>query len=107
MTRLLVACLALGLSTVPASAEYTVKGSVDCLDIIKEDANEHYREYNKWWLLGYISARNYAIELLGADGVAGTDVENDEIYALALSYCEANKEKNWDDAAIHVYDILD
>ena len=107
MTRLVAACLILGASVLPASAEYTVKGSVDCLDIIKEDANEHYREYNKWWLLGYISARNYAIELLGADGVAGKNVENEEIYALALSFCQANQEKSWDDAAIHVYDILE
>ena len=75
--------------------------------VLGGDANDHYREYNKWWLLGYISARNYAIELLGTDGVAGKNVENEEIYALALSFCQANQEKNWDDAAIHVYDILE
>ena len=94
------------MTALPVQAEYTVKGSVDCADIIKEDADTHYREYNRWWLLGYISARNYSVELLGGEGAVGQNVESDEIYAMGLSFCQANPEQNWDDAAIHVYDLL-
>ena len=106
MTRLFGAA-ALALVAVPAQAEYTVKGAVDCPKIVTEDANEHYRQYNKWWLLGYITARNYAVDLLGTDGVVGKNVEADEIYAMGLSFCQANPEKSWDDAAIHVYELLE
>ncbi|MFK7944966.1 MAG: hypothetical protein AB8B85_18935 [Paracoccaceae bacterium] len=95
------------LFVVPAHAEYTVKGSVNCPDVVNEDSNEHYREYNRWWLLGYLSARNYAVDLLGADGLVGKNVEADEIYAMGLSFCEANADKTWDDAAIHVYELLE
>ncbi len=86
----------------PAAADYTVKGSVECPDIVKEDANEHYREYNKWWLLGYFTARNYV-----ADQKVGKGIDSDEIYSMALSYCKLNRRNDWDDAAIHVYDVLD
>lgn len=85
----------------PASAEYTVKGSVECPDIITEDGNENYREFNKWWLLGYFTGRNYA-----ADAEVGKGVDADQIYSMALNYCKSNATSDWDDAAIHIYDLL-
>lgn len=94
--------VALGLGMVPAQAEYTVKGSVECPDIVKENENENYREFNKWWLLGYFTARNYV-----ADQEVGKGIENDSIYAMALDFCKGNAGSDWDDAAIHVYDLLD
>lgn len=90
-----------------AQAEYTVKGSVECPDIIKEDGNENYREYNKWWLLGYITARNYMADQNTGAGEVAKGIEADNIYQMALSFCQANPESDWDDAAIHIYDLLD
>ena len=107
MKKILVAGLVLGLSAFPAMAEYTVKGSVECPDIVKEDANENYREYNKWWLLGYFTARNFMVDKETGSGQAGKGVENDNIYAMALDFCRSNPASDWDDAAIHVYDLLD
>ena len=70
----------------PASAEYTVKGSVECPDIVKEDGNEHYREYNKWWLLGYFTARNYAanqeVGQLGEVEIAGRETDFPGLHRL-------------------------
>ena len=102
MKRLVVAGMMTAAFAIPAAADYTVKGSVECPDIVKEDANEHYREYNKWWLLGYFTARNYV-----ADQEVGKGIENDNIYDMALNYCKQNAGNDWDDAAIHVYDLLD
>jgi len=102
MKRILLSSVIAVAFAMPAAAEYTVKGSVECPDIIKEDANEHYREYNKWWLLGYFTARNYV-----ADQKVGSGIDNDNIYAMALDFCRNNGGNDWDDAAIHVYDILD
>ena len=62
MKTIMFASIALCIGLTAANAEYTVKGSVECPDIIKEDANENYREYNKWWLLGYFTARNYVAD---------------------------------------------
>lgn len=88
--------------TVAATANaYTVKGSVECPDIMREDRDEHYREYNKWWLLGYITARNY-----DDDAQVGAGVEDDDIYRMALSYCSKNSADDWDDAAIYIYNRL-
>ncbi|MEM1161107.1 MAG: hypothetical protein AAGJ28_09245 [Pseudomonadota bacterium] len=102
MKRLIVSAAVLAAFAMPASAEYTVKGSVECPDIVKEDGNENYREYNKWWLLGYFTARNYT-----ADQTVGKGIENDNIYSMALAFCKDNPGNDWDDAAIHVYDLLD
>ena len=102
MKRILIASIAAAAFAMPAAADYTVKGSVECPDIVKEDANEHYREYNKWWLLGYFTARNYV-----SDTDTGKGIDNDSIYSMALSYCQSNPGNDWDDAAIHVYDLLD
>ncbi len=90
----------------PASAEYTVKGSVECPDIVKEDANENYREYNKWWLLGYLTARNYAADLIGPDANVAKGIESDELYARALAFCRENPDSDWDDAAVDLFDRL-
>ncbi len=87
----------------PAAADYTVKGSVECPDIVKEDANEHYREYNKWWLLGYITARNYEADRSGGFGEVARGVDSDVIYQQALDFCRANPGNDWDDAAINMY----
>jgi len=53
-------------------------------------------------LLGYFTARNYV-----ADQEVGKGIENDSIYAMALDFCKGNAGSDWDDAAIHVYDLLD
>ena len=102
MKRSFVLAACVGLIGAPAMADYTVKGSFDCQAAMREDANEHYRQYNKWWLLGYFTARNYT-----AQKSAGNGIEDDTIYQMALTYCQANPGNDWDDAAIHVYDLLD
>lgn len=94
------------LSAHTVQAEYTVKGSVQCPDIVTEDADANFRQYNKWWLLGYISGRNHAISLVGSDGVAGKNIDSDQIYGMALSFCEANPDKTWADAGANVYQRL-
>lgn len=86
----------------PAHAQYTVKGSVECPDILKEDKHDQYREYNKWWLLGYFTARNYSDQLN-----IGHNIEDDSIYEMALTFCRNNAGGDWDDAAIYVYELLD
>ena len=86
----------------PAMADYTVKGSFDCEAAMREDENEHYREYNKWWLLGYFTARNYELQKS-----VGNGIDDDNIYQMALSFCQSNPGNDWDDAAIHIYDLLD
>lgn len=95
-----VALAALSAAT-PAPA-YTVKSSVKCPDVVREDSDDAYREMNKWWLMGYFTGRNFAI-----DGEAGKGVDDDDIYQMALEYCRSHAEDDWDDAAIHVYDRLD
>jgi hypothetical protein len=88
-------------ASVPGLA-YTVKSSVECPDIVREDSEEAYREMNKWWLMGYLTGRNYA-----ADGEVGSAIEDENIYRMALDYCRDNPSSDWDDAAVHVYDLLD
>jgi hypothetical protein len=88
-------------AAMPASA-YTVKSTVECPDIIREDSDGTYREMNKWWLMGYFTGRNFA-----ADAEAGKAIEDENIYQMALDFCRANPSGDWDDAAIHVYDRLD
>ena len=107
MKRVLFFAISGAALAMPAAADYTVKGSVDCPDIVKEDAHEHYREYNKWWLLGYFSARNYITDLRVGEGIVGQGIDSGDLYSMALDFCNANPGKDWDDAAIHIYDILD
>jgi len=101
MNRVLLSGILIAVSTT-AMANYTVKGSVECVDIVKENENEHYREYNKWWLLGYFTARNY-----DADQEVGDGVDSEALYKIALTYCRDNPENDWDDAAIYVYGSLE
>lgn len=100
-TTMLAAVLS-GVCALPAAAEYTVKGSFDCEAAMREDGNEDYREYNKWWLLGYFTARNYELQQS-----VGYGIDDDNIYQMALSFCQTNPGSDWDDAAIHIYDLLD
>ncbi len=100
LTKFTIAAAVITALTGPASA-YTVKGSIECPDVIREDSNEDFRNMNKWWLLGYFSARNYS-----ADASVGKDVDNDQIYRMALNFCQENAPKDWDDAAIHIYKLL-
>ena len=86
----------------PAHADYTVKGSVECPGIVEEDAHEHYRQYNRWWVLGYFTGRNYV-----EDKGVGKGMDNDKIYEIALDYCKNNPGSDWDDASRHVYELLD
>ncbi|MEL7254548.1 MAG: hypothetical protein AAFZ04_10720 [Pseudomonadota bacterium] len=102
MKKMILAVVLSGLSALPVAAEYTVKGSFSCEAAMREDGNEHYREYNKWWLLGYFTARNYELQQS-----VGYGIEDDNIYQMALSYCQSNPGGDWDDAAIHIYDLLD
>jgi hypothetical protein len=90
------------LSAAAPAAAYTVKSAVTCPDIVREDSNETYRAMNKWWLMGYFTGRNFAI-----DAEAGKAVEDEDIYQMALEYCRSNPGDDWDDAAIHIYDRLD
>lgn len=52
MKKTIFAMMLSGIWALPVAADYTVKGSFDCQAAMREDGNEHYREYNKWWLLG-------------------------------------------------------
>jgi len=85
-----------------SASAYTVKGSITCPNVIEEDANENFRDMNKWWLLGYFTARNYNDAL-----DVGLDIDDDNLYQMALGYCQGHPDNDWDDAAIHVYDMLD
>ena len=100
-TGICVAALSALALSMPVGA-YTVKSSVECTDIIREDANDNYREMNKWWLMGYFTGRNYA-----ADAEAGKAIDDENIYQMALDFCRNNQGNDWDDAAIYVYDRLD
>lgn len=66
-----------------------------------KDANESFRLANEFWLLGYITARNY-----DEDAEVASAVEDDVIYGMMLAYCKKNPSSDMDDAAIRVYEIL-
>ena len=106
MKKIVFASMFAAAFALPAAADYTVKGSVECPDIVKENSHEHYSEYNKWWLLGYFTARNYLADQSGDYGQVGKGVDSDEIYSMALSFCRDNPGNDWDDAAIDVYNRL-
>lgn len=107
MSRIVVLTIAalyfaasIGLAPTDAHA-YTVKGSVECPGVIKEDANESFRLANQFWLLGYITARNY-----NDDEEVGSGVDDDVIYGMMLAYCKKNSSSDIDDAAVRIYKIL-
>jgi hypothetical protein len=103
MIRFLVpAIAALAVAFTPTDAHaYWIKGSVDCPDVVVEDANKSFQLANKFWLLGYITARNY-----DEDADVAKEVEDDVIYGMMLAYCKNNPSSDMDDAAIRVYEIL-
>ena len=86
--------------TAPAAA-YTVKGSVECPDLIREDANEDHRNMNMWWVLGYFSGRNYEL-----DAQTGKGIDAEDLYGHVLSYCKSHLSDDMDDASIDLYDLL-
>jgi len=102
MKFLPITMIALIVAISSPAAAYIIKGNVQCSDIVEEDAHEYYREYNKWWLMGYVTARNYA-----ASQNVGITLESDVIYTMALDYCKTHPSNSWNDAAIDIYDILD
>lgn len=100
-----IVSLSIALATViglvgPAQA-YTVLGSVQCPDIVLEHENEDYRAMNRWWVLGYFSARNYV-----DDADVGSGVGDEELYNRAYQFCQKNPDRDWDDATRSVYDSL-
>lgn len=97
-----VAVALVALAAAAPAAAYTVKSSVECPDIVREDENENYRAMNRWWLMGYFTGRNFA-----DDAEVGKAIEDENIYQMALDYCRNNPQNDWDDAAIHIYDRLD
>lgn len=103
MKKLVVAVLLIAASVMPAGADYALRGQVKCTDVVKEHGHQHYRQYNVWWLLGYVSARNFAADKAGENGLAGKGVDNAKLYETALKYCRENPDKDWNDAAHHTY----
>ncbi len=93
--------LALILAIAQPAAAYTVKGSVECPDVVREDANEEFRKMNMWWALGYFSGRNYE-----RDATTGKGVDAEYIYAHVLSYCRTHPDNDTDDASKDLYDLL-
>lgn len=102
MEKTLTVAMLLTMSALPVAADYTVKGSFSCEAAMQEDSNEHYREYNKWWLLGYFTVRNYELQQN-----VGHGIDDDNIYQMALTFCQSNPGNDWDDAAIQIYDLPD
>ena len=51
---------------------------------------------------GYFTARNYELQKS-----VGYGIDDDNIYQMALTYCQSNPGNDWDDAANHIYDLLD
>jgi hypothetical protein len=84
-----------------SAAAYTVKGHIECPDVVREHANENFRSMNMWWLLGYVTARNYidAVEV-------GAGIDDEVIYEIGHQFCLENPASDWDDAGIHVYEQL-
>lgn len=80
---------------------YTVLGLVTCPQILEEHSNENYRAMNRWWILGYFSARNYE-----NDADVGTGVGDEALYTMAYQYCQKNADRDWDDATRSVYESL-
>ena len=93
--------LVLILAMAQPAAAYTVKGSVECPDVVREDANENHRKMNMWWVLGYISARNYE-----RDASVGKGEDAEHLYGHVLSYCRNHPGNDLDDASIALYDLL-
>lgn len=107
MFRFIVPALAaLGLATIvgftPIDAQaYTILGSVECPDVVREDEDESFRLANQFWVLGYITARNFEVDV-----DVGSGVDDDVIYGMMLAFCKKNPSNDMNDAANRVYEIL-
>ncbi len=101
MKLLPLTTLVLILAMASPAAAYTVKGSVECPDVIREDNNENHRKMNVWWILGYFSGRNYE-----NDASVGKGVDGEDLYAHVLSYCRTHPEDDMDDASIDLYNLV-
>ncbi len=99
--RALLVLIPILLMATPAAAEYLVKGSVPCPKLIEEDSNEKFRLANEWWILGYITARNFH-----TSGNKGDNLKGEVFYSYALNYCHNNPDRDLDDASIELYDWL-
>ena len=93
--------LVLILAMASPAAAYTVKGSVECPDVVREDDNEDFRKMNMWWVLGYFSGRNYEL-----DASTGKGIDGEDLYAHVLTYCRSHPNNDMDDASIDLYDLL-
>ncbi len=93
--------LVLTLAMASPAAAYTVKGSVECPDVIREDANEDHRNMNKWWVLGYFSGRNYE-----RDASTGKGLDAEDLYAHVLTCCSTHPGNDMDDASIDLYNLV-
>ena len=93
--------LVLILAMASPAAAYTVKGSVECPDVIREDNNENHRKMNMWWILGYFSGRNYEL-----DASVGKGIDGEDPYAHVLTYCRSHLADDMDDASIDLYNLL-
>ncbi len=93
--------LVLILAIASPAAAYTVKGSVECPDVIREDANEDFRKMNMWWVLGYISGRNYE-----SDASVGKGLDSEDLYGHVLTYCRSHLGDDMDDASNDLYKLL-
>jgi hypothetical protein len=97
----LLTTVVLILAMASPAAAYTVKGSVECPDVVREDANENHRKMNTWWILGYFSGRNFV-----TDASVGKGLDADDLYGHVLTYCRSHLADDMDDAAINLYDLL-
>lgn len=103
MRNLAVVAFVLGVSlALPAAADtYTVKGSVDCPDVVREDSVEAHRTANMWWILGYFTGRNFEHSMN-----VGRDIDSEALYTRVLSFCLNNPDKDLDDASNDLYSRL-
>ena len=95
------AILAAAALTSAAAPAYTIKGGVTCEEIMTEHDIEDYRNMNRWWLLGYITARN-----MYEDADVGYGVDDELIYDRAYKFCAGNLDMTWNDAAYSVYENM-
>ncbi len=89
-----------------AYADYTVKGSIECPDVVREDDDTNFRAMNKWWVLGYFSGRNFERDKFLDDALVGKGIDSDALYGLVLGYCRDHPGNDLDDASHDLYDRL-
>ena len=98
---LVLAALLIGALLPSSASAYLVKANAKCPDVLKEDANATFRAQNHWWVLGYISALNFANNTRVGEGV-----DNDRVYSMMLDFCSQHPEGDLDDAGQYLYNAL-